>query len=133
MDGRGTRKSENLLNGVNGPVRTNLSDADGKQPIEVQVFWLGRFEARQSAKVMVRVVAHTCECHVNQSAVISLEGHAQVEFQGPVGLGRDPVATPGEHFATQALAFERATDDRENGKLALRSRADFLSVRRDET
>src|SRR5436190_1229001 len=59
----GASGSENLLDGVNRPLRTDLPDADG------------------------------------------------------------------EHFATKALAFERAADDREDGELSVRRRTDLLSGR----
>src|SRR5207247_9920295 len=62
-------RSEHLLDSVNRPVRTDLSYAHGEQAIEERVLRRGGLEARQRAQVVVRVVAHARERHVDQRAV----------------------------------------------------------------
>ena len=42
---------------MNGPLRANLAEADGKQAIEEGVLRRGGFETRHRAEVVVRVVA----------------------------------------------------------------------------
>src|SRR5437660_1574792 len=83
--------SKNLLDRVNGPVRTNFSYADGQQTIEERVLRCSALKKRHGAKVVVRVVPHASECHVDQGTVISLKRGAQVELERSVGFCRDPV------------------------------------------
>ena len=71
----------------------------GEQTIEECVLWRGGLEARQRAKVVIRVVAHAGERHVNQGAVIRLERHPQIEVERSVGPRGHPVAAAGEHLA----------------------------------
>src|SRR4029434_10193897 len=65
--------SENLLDEMNRSVRAYLPDADCNETIEERVLRHGGLEARHRAEVMVRVVAHTGERHVNQAFVVGLE------------------------------------------------------------
>src|SRR6185436_20784090 len=91
--------SEDLLDGVNRPLGANLSDADREQTIDERVLLCGRLEPWHRAEIVVRVVAHAGERHVNQAAVVSLERDAQVESEGSVAPSGDPVAAAGEHLA----------------------------------
>ena len=52
------------------------------------------------------VVPHTGERHVDQRAIICLEGDPQVDFDGTVGLRGDPVAAAREHAAAKTVAVE---------------------------
>src|ERR1700704_1217490 len=89
--------SKDLIDGVNRPLRTDLPYAYSEQTIEERVLRRGGLEARQCAKIVVRVIAHAGKCHVDQGAVIRLERHPHIEIEGPIGLGRDTVAAAPEH------------------------------------
>jgi hypothetical protein len=90
----------------------NLSDADSKETTEERVLRRSGLETRHRAEIVVSIVPDAGECHVNQAAVVGFERDPQVERQGSVGAGFDPIAA-GEHFAAKPLAFERTADDME--------------------
>ena len=87
--------SKNLLDNVNGPLRTDFSDTNGKQPIQKRIIRRGGFETWQRAEIVARIVPHTGESHVDQDAVVGFESDAQIELECPVGPCSDPVAAAG--------------------------------------
>src|SRR5205085_2794457 len=124
--------SENLLDNVNRAVSVTLPDTHREQPIEERVLRRGSLEAGQRAEIVVRVIAHASECHVNQRAVVGLERHSEIELaRSTVGRGH-PIGAP-EDDSTQALAFKGSTRNRKNREHAMRRRPDLLGRSRRQT
>src|SRR4051812_35557785 len=97
---------ENLLDGVNRPVPVTLSRTHSEQAIEERVLRRRRLEPGQRPEVVVRVVAHAGECHVDQRAVVGLEREPEIELQRAVGVRGHPIGAA-EDAAAQAFAFKR--------------------------
>src|SRR4051812_49893613 len=71
------RPSQNLLDEMHRSLSADFADADGKQTIEERVVRRGGLETAHGAEIVVRVVAHAGECHVNQAAIVGLERDPQ--------------------------------------------------------
>src|ERR1700681_2633677 len=117
--------SENLLDGVDRPVSMTFPDTHRQQAIEERVLRRGRLEARQRAKIVVRVVAHASECHMDQRAVVGLERHPEIELARSIGGRGHPVGAA-EDDAAQALAFKGPTGNRKDREHAMRCLPDLL-------
>ena len=85
--------SENFLNHMDNPVRVKLSSAHGEEAIEECIRRCGSLEARQRPEIVIRVVAHAGERHVNQRAVVGLARYPEIEFERAIG-GRAPQSAP---------------------------------------
>src|ERR1700681_2342628 len=83
--------SENLLDGVDRPVSMTFPNTHREQAIEERVLRRGRLEARQRAEIVVRVVAHAGERHVDQRTVVGLERDAEIELARSVGRRGHPI------------------------------------------
>src|SRR4026209_1327618 len=96
--------SKNLFDDVNRTLGANLSDADRKKTIEERVLRRRGLETWQRSEIVVRIIAHARECHVNRGAVVCPERDPQVEPEGSVGKTFDPVAAAGEDPASKTVA-----------------------------
>ena len=65
--------SEDFFDDVNRPIGADFPDANGDQAIEEGVLRRGRFETWRRAEIVVRVVPHAGERHVNQGPVVGFE------------------------------------------------------------
>src|SRR6266850_6765126 len=99
---------ENLLDGVNRPVSMTLPNTHREQAIEERVLRRGSLEAGQRAEIVVRVIAHASECHVDQRAVVGLERQPEIELERSIGGCGHPIGAA-EDDSAQALAFKRPT------------------------
>src|SRR5580658_297761 len=111
--------SENLLDGVDRPVSVTFPDTHREQAIEERVLRRGRLEARQGTEIVVRVVAHASERHVDQRVVVGLECHPEIELARSIGASGHPVGAA-EDDAAQALAFKGPTGNRKDREHAMR-------------
>src|SRR3954469_5541813 len=84
------QRLENLLDGVNRPVPVTLSRTHSEQAIEERVLRRRSLEAGHRSEVVVRVVAHAGECHVDQRAVVGLEREPEIELERAVGVRGHP-------------------------------------------
>src|SRR5437773_6808818 len=117
--------SKDLLDSVNWPVSVTFPNAHCEQAIEERVLRRGGLEARQRAEIVVRVVAHASECHMDQRPVVGLERHTEIELARSIGGGGHPVRAA-EDDAAQALSFKRPTRNREDRERAMWRQTDLL-------
>jgi hypothetical protein len=118
-------RSENLLDCVNRPVSVTLANTHREQAIEECVLRRGCLEPGQRAEILVRVVAHASECHVNQRPVVGFERHPEIELARSIGGRGHPVGAAQDDSA-QALAFKRPARNRKDRERAMRRRTDLL-------
>src|SRR6266853_5329531 len=117
--------SENLLDGVNRRVSVRLPHSHREQAIEERVLRRGCLEAGQRAEIVVRIVEHASECHVDQRAVVGLERHSEIELARTIGGRGHPIGAA-EDDSAQALAFKRPTRNRKDRERAMRRWTDLL-------
>src|SRR5882724_8082218 len=115
--------SEDLLDRVSRPVPVTFPNAHGEQAIEERVLRRSGLEARQRAEIVVRVVAHASECHVNERAVVGLERDLEIELAGSIGGLGHPISAA-EDSSSQALPFKRPARNRKDREHAMRRRPD---------
>ena len=95
---------------MNRPVSVRLPNTHREQPIEERVLRRGGFEAGQRTEIVVRVVAHASECHVDQCAVVGLERQPEIELERSIGghrvllNGKDVSARIRERDVTEAAS-----------------------------
>src|SRR6202049_3044199 len=111
--------SKDLLDSVNWPVSVTFPNAHCEQAVEECVLRRGRLEARQGTEIVVRVVAHASERHVDQRVVVGLERHPEIELARSIGASGHPVGAA-EDDAAQALAFKGPTGNRKDREHAMR-------------
>ena len=73
------------------PATVTFPDTHGEQAIEERVLRRGSLEARQGTEIVVRVVAHASECHMDQRPVVGFERHTEIELARSVGGRGHPI------------------------------------------
>src|SRR5438046_6549627 len=110
---------------MNRPVSVAFPNTHREEAIEERVLWGGSLEAWQRAEIVVRVVAHASECHMDQRAVVGLERHPEIELARSIGGRGHPIGAA-EDDSAQALAFKRPTRNRKDREPAVWRRTDLL-------
>src|SRR5712692_8722606 len=117
IDGRGQPPdgSENLLDDMHGPIRSDFASPDGEQTVQECVLRIGSFEAKPRAEVRRAwgsIVPDAVECRMNEHAILRPQREARVELEHAVRPFDCPIVAAGQDLATQTRAFEGTSDDR---------------------
>jgi hypothetical protein len=121
-------------------VRQDTTLADGNHAVQPAITGVAGFEAWLREEVLVAEAGFPTTAqgghhglgdfeppvvlYVNLGAVVGLEGRADVEVAGTIGIDKQPVATAGQELAAQAGALERAAGYLDDEAVAVRAGAD---------
>jgi len=118
------QRSENLFDYVRRPARADLAGTYGQHSIQECILGRGGLEPRERVKIRTCVITYTREGHVDERAVVGLEGDPEIELERAVRRLDRPICAAREHFSADAFSFERASHDRKRQALAERRRAE---------
>src|SRR5260221_3705490 len=123
-----TRDSEDLVDRVDGAGDAPVAARHGEESIQERVLRVAGLEAWSGPEVVRRgvhalaprerrdhfgwPVTKAERCHVDEGAIVGLEGDTQVELEDAVPSEERPVAAAGQHLSTQSRAVEMASRDR---------------------
>src|SRR5438132_658902 len=107
-------RSENLLDDMHGPIRSDFAAPDGEQMVQECVLRIGSLEAKPRAEVRRArgsIVPDAVECRMNEHAILRPQREARVELEHTVRPFDRPIAAAGQDPAPPTRAFEGAPDD----------------------
>src|SRR4029077_9013654 len=120
--------SKDLIDRVDGTCGAPIAMRYGNEAIQERVLRVSGLEARRGPEIVVRwvdtlaasergehfrrSVAKPERGHMDEGAVVRLEGESQIELEDAVAAEQSPITTTRQHPSAQSRALEAAAGDR---------------------